>query len=171
MKEYRETVTIATTTLPRPLVADSLGVSADTLPEGDLPLGRFAERYLDYLRATYETEAFDAHPDYWTDLLMAALVDDHPETALDAICAALALCDDVEEVEIIAAGPLEDLMDAHGADLLFRLDEIASNAPRFRLALALLWQEAPGKPLLVARVKGLAGGADPEGDLPPSDGL
>jgi hypothetical protein len=134
-------------------------------------LDRFAERYLDYLRATYETEAFDAHPDYWTDLLMASLVDGHPETALDAIRAVLARCEDTEEVEIVAAGPLEDLMNAHGAELLFRLDEIAADAPRFRLALALLWQEEPGKPLLVARVKGLAGAADPQDNLPPPDGL
>jgi hypothetical protein len=159
--------------IPRSRVAQALGVAPDALPPGDLPMDRFAARYLDFLRATFETEAFDAHPDYWTDLLLARLMEEAPDTALEAICAVLARVEDMEELELVAAGPLEELLTAQGAALLDALDKRAAQSPRFRLALAALWLEGGGPPLLVARVRAIA--ADPAmletDDLPGPEGL
>lgn len=161
------------TAIDRHFIADALGVTDDSLPEGDLPLDRFGARYLDFLRATYETEAFDAHPDYWTDLLLEALIQRKPGLALDAICAVLAACDDPEDLEIVAAGPLQELMDSHGTDLLTEIDDRANRAPRFRLALSMLWAEGGGPAMLKARIRAVA--AEPEAldndDLPPAVGL
>lgn len=161
------------TDIPRSFVAETLGVTEDSLPEGDMPQDRFAERYIGFLRATYETEVFDAHPDHWTDLVMSALIESRPSLALSVICAVLAACEDVEEVEIVAAGPLEELMDTHGADLLPEIDERANAAARFRLALAALWAEGGGAPLLKARVRAVAAPPDAlgAGDLPSTEGL
>lgn len=161
------------TAIDRNFVAETLNVTEDSLPEGDLPLSRFADRFLDFLRGTYETEAFEAHPDYWTDLLLEGLIHRRPATALDALCAAMAACEDVEDLEIIAAGPLQDLIDSHGTDLLTEIDARAEAAPRFRLALAMLWAEGGGPPMLKARIAAVAAPATEleEGELPPARGL
>ena len=159
--------------IPRPLVAEALDVSEDNLPEGDLPLDRFAERYLDFLRATFETEAFDAHPDYWTDLLLSALMARDPALALAALAATLAACEDADDLALVAAGPLEELLTEKGAELLPEIDALAARAERFRLALTQLWAEGGGAPLLVARVRGLTQNAelDEDGELPSPTGL
>lgn len=162
----------AASAIPRDRVAAALGVDPATLPEGDLPLERFAARYLGFLRATYETEAFEGHPDYWTDLLLAALIEADPALAFAALCAALAGAADEEELTLIAAGPLEELLDHAGPAVLPDIEARAPGAPRLRLALGALWQDSPGKPLLAARLRALAGEAPPDdAPLPPPGGL
>ena len=103
--------------LPRTLVADALGVGEDALPPGDLPLDRLAERFLAYLRAGDADDPAPAdHPDAWTYALMDALTRDHPARGFAAVVAAVAACDTPEDVALVAAGPLEDLIVQHGAE-------------------------------------------------------
>lgn len=74
--------------IPRPLVAEALGLPPDTdaLPPGDLPLDRFAARYVGYLA----TEAPGSEtPDAWTGAVMDLLIATHPELAFAAIRAGL----------------------------------------------------------------------------------
>lgn len=70
--------------IPRPLVAEALGLDPDTdaLPAGDLPLDRFAARLIGYL-STPEADA--ETPDAWTGAVMDRLISDDPELALDAL--------------------------------------------------------------------------------------
>ncbi|WP_299816777.1 hypothetical protein [uncultured Jannaschia sp.] len=74
--------------IPRATVAAALGLPAttDALPEGDLPLDRFAARYIAYL-ASGDTESDAA--DGWTGAVMDYLIAEDPDLALAAIRAGL----------------------------------------------------------------------------------
>ena len=74
--------------IPRATVAAALGLPATTeaLPEGDLPLDRFAARYVAYLESG-ETGSDTA--DGWTGAVMDHLIEANPHLALDAIRAGL----------------------------------------------------------------------------------
>ncbi|SDY81906.1 hypothetical protein SAMN05444004_103220 [Jannaschia faecimaris] len=71
-------------TIPRRIVAEALGLPADTnsLPPGDLPLDRFAARLIGYL-GTPDADA--ETPDAWTGAVMDRLISDDPDLALDAL--------------------------------------------------------------------------------------
>ncbi|ROT98493.1 hypothetical protein EAT49_16250 [Histidinibacterium lentulum] len=130
------------------MVAGALGAPEDSLPPGDLPLSRFAARYLASLAAP---EAEDP-PEAWTQHLILGLVRAHPHLALAAIRAALDLAPDADTLAMIAAGPLEDLLTDHGATLIGDIERAAPSCPRLRDALTAV----PGhdlKPLLRARLE------------------
>lgn len=159
-------------TLPRALVAAALGVDEAALPPGDLPLDRLALRLLAFLRAG-ETAAPD-HPDGWTFDLIDALLRDHPGPALAAIRASLMVCDRPEDVALIAAGPLEDLIATRGATVIDEIEGLAAQAPRFAYALTGVWQPEGVAPLLWARIEAARAGVpglDDDAPLPPADGL
>ena len=163
-----------TATIPRALVADAFGVDAASLPPGDLPLDRLAARFLNYRRAGDEEAPPPAdHPDAWTFSLMDDLTRDHPALGLAATVAALKACEGPEDVAMIAAGPLEDLIAAHGAALIDTIERRARQAPRFRYALTGVCPRGEGRTLLWARVKALQTGPQLDADdpLPPEDGL
>lgn len=134
--------------IPRALVAEALGVSPDTLPPGDLPVARLAERWIGYLRATMDMDAPQDHPEFWTFSLLVDLARDAPDLCLDTVLAALALCTTAEEAALIAAGPLEDVIAAQGAAVIDRIETEAARSPRFRYALTGVWpQGSAGTPL------------------------
>ena len=71
------------------------------------------------------------------------LVDNDPELAWDVI---LAILDSIEPkpeshlFQILAAGPLEDLLSSHGAALIERVEVQARRAPAFNLLLGGVWR-------------------------------
>lgn len=160
-----------TACIPRILVAEALGVSPDALPPGDLPVGRLAERWLGYLRAA-EAESGAAPqslPDFWTAALMIDLAGQVPDLCLDAILAALPLCRTPDEVALIAAGPLEDLLNTRAEAVIDRIEAEAAGRPRLRLALSGVWPEgSAGTPVWqrVIAARGDAPGLDDGADLP-----
>lgn len=160
-----------TATIPRALVAEALGMPEADLPPGDLPLDRLAERFLDYLHAG--DEIAPDHPDAWTFALFDDLTRDHPDLGFAATVAVLAACENPEDVADIAAGPLEDLIAAHGAELIDEIEALASRAPRFAYALTGVWKrETPA--LLWARIEAARAdvvGLDDGAPLPPAEGL
>lgn len=161
--------------IPRDIVAGALSVEVDNLPEGDLPFDRLATRFLTYLRAgDDETPAPADHPDAWTFALMDDLSRDHPALALAATTAALAACATAEDVALIAAGPLEDLLKSNGAKVIGEIEAMATYAPRLAYALTGVWPPEQGAPLLWARVRALTSGVpglDDGAPMPPADGL
>ncbi len=160
-------------TLPRALVADALGVSPDSLPDGDLPLARFATRFLTYLGETLATDEAE-HAEAWTFLLFDALVETAPERALAALCACLAQCDTPDQAALIAAGPLDDLIARQGAALITEIEALAARAPRFAYALTGLERPEGGTALLWARIEAAHRGAeqmDEGAPLPSAQGL
>lgn len=103
--------------IPRATVATALGlpVDTDTLPPGDLPLDRFAARYVAYLSAPeHDSET----PDAWTGAVMDHLIDTAPETALAAILAGLP-----HDPDHRLADPLAELGDKISQDTLTNLAE------------------------------------------------
>ncbi|MEZ5769343.1 MAG: hypothetical protein R3D80_17970 [Paracoccaceae bacterium] len=164
-----------TTAIPRALVADALGVDEEALPPGDLPVSRLAARFLAYLRAgDDDTPAPVDHPDAWTFALMDDLTRDHPALGLAATCAALAACETPEDVALIAAGPLEDLLKANGAEVIGEIETLAARAPRLGYALTGVWPPEQGAALLWARVRALTtevAALDDGAPVPPPDGL
>lgn len=160
--------------VPRALVAAALMVDDDSLPPGDLPLTRLAARYLTYLRAgDAETPARADHPDAWTADIFFELSEAHPVLGLAAIDAVLAACETPEEVALIAAGPLEDLIAAHGAALIGAIEARAADSARFTYALTGVWPQGRGGTLLWARIEALRQGVpglDDGAPLPPPDG-
>ncbi|HHS94444.1 MAG TPA: hypothetical protein ENK63_03795 [Rhodobacterales bacterium] len=160
--------------LPRSVVAEALGVKPTALPPGDLPLERLAARFLAYLRAgDEENPPPPDHPDGWTYALFDSLTTDHPALALAAIRAALAACETPEDVAAVAAGPLEDLIAAHGAAMIDEIEARAAASPRFAYALTGVWQrETP--PQLWARIETARAGVpalDDGAPVPPADSL
>lgn len=108
--------------IPRATVAAALGLPADTdaLPPGDLPLARFAERYLSYLAvpdATTET------PDAWTGAVMDHLIAHDPDRAFAAIRAAIPA-----DAEGYLADPLADLGATH-PEMRARIEAAAADDP------------------------------------------
>jgi hypothetical protein len=159
------------TAIPRSLVADALGVDAATLPEGDLPVARLAERYRAFLAAPEDDSL--SGPDAWTFAVIDALVQDHPDLACDALLATLPLCATPDEVSLLAAGPVEDLLALHGAQVIGRIETAARSSARMRFLLSGVWQrDMPA--LLWARVTAArapgpdidAGDPLPANDLP-----
>jgi len=160
--------------LPRTLVARALRVEDDVLPPGDLPLGRFAHRVLSYLKAGDEdTPPPPDHPDGWTLSLFDALTRDHPALALAACRAVLDSCESPEDVALVAAGPLEDLILAQGAALIDEIERLAARSPRFAYALTGVWPPEAAGGLLWARIDAARRdipGLDDGAPLPPPDG-
>jgi hypothetical protein len=150
-------------TIPRGVVAAALNVPEDTLPPGDLPLDRFAARYLDGLASPDDEDP----PEAWTQALILELVRSHPHLALDALRAALDAAKDADSIAMIAAGPLEDLLTDHGPDMIAAIEEAAAASPRLRYALTGV-SGAGIKPLVLARLDAIrAGGPSLDTDAPP----
>jgi len=134
--------------IPRATVAKALGTSADTLPPGDLPLPRLAELYTSWLvEAAQERE--DQHL-IWTFTLVDWLVAHDPGLAFDAVLTTLDLCTEPEQVAVLAAGPMEDLIHNHGATMIDRI-VVAAEAPRVQYMLSGVW-EGDTPALLWARI-------------------
>ena len=69
-----------------------------------------------------------------TEMITAA-----PGAAAGFLVVACAQCTSMAELCVIAAGPLEDLLEAHGAAVIAHLEKIAKIDPRFRLMLSGTW--------------------------------
>jgi hypothetical protein len=141
------------TAIPRDLVARSLQVAPEALPPGDLPVARLAERWMGYLRDTAADDAPEGpapqeHPEFWTFALIFDLAREAPDLCLDVIVAALPLCRSPEEVALVAAGPLEDVIAANGPAVIDRIETLAPVNARLRFALTGVWpQGSAGTPL------------------------
>ncbi|MCM2560883.1 hypothetical protein M8756_02535 [Lutimaribacter sp. EGI FJ00015] len=144
------------TGIPRPLVANLLGVDESTLPPGDLPVDRLAAHLLAYLRDTADDDPSEsslrAHPKAWAYALTDALCANAPEHALTLVQAAVAQAAAPDDVAMIAAGPLEDLLARHGADVIAMIETLAKGSARMRFALSGVWPEQVN-PMVWARVE------------------
>lgn len=158
------------TAIPRDLVAEALGVSPDALPPGDLPVARFAERWMGWLRATQGDAAPEQHPEFWTFALFGALAARAPDLCLDAVLASLAIATTPDDAALIAAGPLEDLLAASGPAIIGRIETEAAAHPRLRYALTGVWSEGSAGTPLWQRIEAARQGPtiDSGAPLPPA---
>ena len=69
-----------------------------------------------------------------TEMITAA-----PGAAAGFLVVACAQCSSMAELCVIAAGPLEDLLEAHGPVVIPHLEKVAKIDPRFRMMLSGTW--------------------------------
>jgi hypothetical protein len=67
-------------------------------------------------------------------------VHDSPEVAWPAILEILSRGVTDEQLSLLAAGPLEDLLASHGAQFIERVEEEARRSPSFNRLLGGVWQ-------------------------------
>lgn len=162
-------------TIPRAIVAGALLTDEANLPPGDLPIERLAARYLAYIRAgDGEAPAPADHPDAWTADVFFELTRAHPALGLAATEAAIAACETPEDIAVVAAGPLEELIAGHGAALIDEIEARAAGAPRFAYALTGVWPLGKAGTLVWARIEAArrdVPGLDDGAPLPPPDRL
>lgn len=83
---------------------------------------------------------------------VAVLVEAAPDAAVGFLVVATAECLAVPQLCVIAAGPLEDLLCAHGPAVIGQLEKIAKADPRFRLMLSGTWGQERIDPDVWARL-------------------
>lgn len=89
--------------IPRAVVAEALGLPDDTddLPPGDLPLDRFAARFVGYLSVP---EAGAETPDAWTGAVFDRLVEEDAALALQTLIVGAGV-----DAEGVLVDPLQEL--------------------------------------------------------------
>jgi hypothetical protein len=75
-----------------------------------------------------------------------------PAAAVGFLVVACAQCRDIAELCVIAAGPLEDLLELHGPAVIAQLETLAKVDPRFRLMLSGTWGRDRTDPAVWARL-------------------
>lgn len=161
--------------IPRATVLLALEFSDDPAP-ADLPdelaLETVGAGYIAYLRVSRTLGPDDSHPDYWTWLVVHHLVQREPDVCLDLLCAAVAQCRDVQELSHLAAGHLEDLIAQRGDEVIARIEALARENPRFRLALTGVWPQGNRETEVWRRIEAARQGddtVDTTTELPPVD--
>ncbi len=82
-----------------------------------------------------------------TEMVAAA-----PGAAAGFLVVACAQCTSMEDLCVLAAGPLEDLLEAHGTLVIPHLEKVAKIDPRFRLMLSGTWGQNRIDPAVWARL-------------------
>jgi hypothetical protein len=85
------------------------------------------------------------------------LVYEQPDRAWSIILELIRLAPDDTVLAIIAAGPLENLLCAHGPDFIERVETQASTNPRFRHCLAGVWGSNRMPPEVYTRMRTAVG--------------
>jgi len=65
-----------------------------------------------------------------------------PDSAIDLVLAVLKLEPDTETMEVLAAGPLEQVLANHGAKIIDRVEHLVKSSPAFAGLLGGVWQNA-----------------------------
>lgn len=76
----------------------------------------------------------------WAGNELDELVKDNPDLALEIIMELIHHADSPETLAYIAAGALENLLDAHSYELIEKVETKAANSRKFRLCLSGVWQ-------------------------------
>ena len=99
-----------------------------------------AKDWVSYWQQQLETENF---PDTEASFLLDQLARAEPDTAWAVILAILSVIDAQPSsllFQVLAAGPVEDLLSHHGESLIGRVEEQARTDDRFKLLLGGVWK-------------------------------
>ena len=130
------------------------------------------EALADLWLADHAEDGGDPEEPTWSDLCVFEL-DAHPEVLLAFILRALRKAETAWQAGLLAAGPLEDLIAAHGPAVIDRLEDQARRAPRVAFALTGVWQGEGTDPAVWARLEAarapmMERGLDAGAALPPA---
>jgi hypothetical protein len=76
---------------------------------------------------------------WWAWEAIREVCDSNPREALAIILVLVDQADTAELIETVGAGPLEDLLENHGAAVIDAVESSARDNPSFRTALAHVW--------------------------------
>lgn len=82
---------------------------------------------------------FEYQRNWWASGALQDLCASDPEAAWPILLRMVSLAENDELLETIGAGPLEDLLQAHGPALVTRVEAEAPTNPKLRKALANVW--------------------------------
>lgn len=84
------------------------------------------------------------HPDAdaadWMYVWVVEMLQQHPDAAWPVVLALVAVARDDGDLAVVAAGPIEELLVAHGPRVIERVEAQAARDPRFRRALSGVWR-------------------------------
>ena len=106
-----------------------------------------AKGWIQYWQQQLETGQF---PDGDGSFIVDRLARENPELGWAIILAILERIDAEPSsrlFQVLAAGPLEDLLSSHGDAVIERVEVEAKRNPRFRLLLGGVWQNAMPQPI------------------------
>jgi hypothetical protein len=95
---------------------------------------------------------------WWAWVEFERLTREAPEEAWAAILAVIERTGDEYTLEMLGAGPLEELIENHGPAFLERIEDQARANARFRGVLQCVWESST--PEVWARIQAAQGGAD-----------
>ena len=84
---------------------------------------------------------------FWAFQHMYDLIREQPEVAFGLIVEIWARDDSRKVIQLLSAGPLEDLLTSHGPEYIGRVEEEAERNPRFRQLLGGVWKSAMVDPV------------------------
>jgi hypothetical protein len=103
-------------------------------------LAAFAESWIAFANAPMNTPEYDEL--FWVFDRVYDLMNDEPEEVWKLILKILSLNNSDAVHEILAAGPLEDLLTKHGSTMIERVVLEANSNPAFALLLGGVWKNS-----------------------------
>lgn len=91
-------------------------------------------------KSTRGTQAYDDA--FWAFQHMYDLIHEQPQVAFVLIVEILVRDQSREVIQLLSAGPLEDLLAAHGSEFISRVEEEAERNPSFRNLLGGVWKNS-----------------------------
>ncbi|MBW8369581.1 MAG: hypothetical protein K0M66_01165 [Thiobacillus sp.] len=101
-----------------------------------------AKRWISYWE---HSEGTLAPEDSDANTMLDGLVRDDPETCWQTILAILEKIEadpSIKQFQVLAAGPLEDLLTEHGPNIIAKVELQARRDPKFNFLLGGVWQNA-----------------------------
>ncbi|MGQ0563603.1 MAG: DUF6869 domain-containing protein [Gemmobacter sp.] len=120
--------------------------------DGRLDVASVASAYLAN-NCTPEDGHRDSELD-WSFSCIWSLGLQHPEITLDVVIECLRQATTIDEVGMIAAGPLEQVISMHGQQVIERIEMLAQSSSRFRFALSGVWSQGQDESEVWRRVLG-----------------
>lgn len=123
--------------------------------EGNLERAKLIEAYRVLATETDGTSVYEEN--FWAFECMDTIVSEKPELAFDLIVSALTRFSEANEISILAAGPLENLVQFHGGQMIDRIEREAASNEQFRFLLSGIWGETSVKPEIWRRIQDAVG--------------
>ena len=89
-----------------------------------------------------ENNVSEDNPDWWAVQKFFDLGPDHPEFCWKAILGILGQKPNNSVIQILAAGPLEDLIEDHGEKYIDEIEDEAKRDPDFKHLLGGVWESS-----------------------------
>ena len=91
---------------------------------------------------SYDLESSDREKYEWVEDFEYEATYENPDIGFQLVLEILKLDPDVETIEVLAAGPLENLLSQHGESMISKVEFEARNNDKFAYLLGGVWQQS-----------------------------